>query len=77
MRGSGDPHRPAAVLAGFIGHIPVPARRVAHRDVRHESESGRVQIQVQCTRYPQGIKAPDRPNRWINVTAPERAFFCE
>ena len=29
MRGSGDPHRAATVLAGFIGHIPVPARFAA------------------------------------------------
>jgi hypothetical protein len=33
----------------------------------------RVTIQIQCTRYPQGIKAPGRPDHWTNVTAPVRA----
>jgi hypothetical protein len=32
----------------------------------------RVNIQIQCTRYSQGIKAQGRPNRWTNVTAPMR-----
>ena len=29
MRESGDPHRAATVLAGVIGHIPVPDRFAA------------------------------------------------